>query len=98
MKYIHKYSVEGETFYRVTDKASKPSGPVMLRQDDWAGKALGRFDTVIDQLNNLKFNRKEEKKEEKEEKKGKKACISDVVLLKAQHLVNLIHQSSLIKE
>jgi hypothetical protein len=68
MKYIHKYVVDGNVFLLLSDKSTKPAGTFSLKQEDWKGRALGRFGTVVGQLNNLSWTKKDETPEEKEKK------------------------------
>jgi hypothetical protein len=77
---LHKYVVEGKKVFVISSESSKPSGMITLRQGDWKGKALGRFNTVIEQLGKLEFTKeeKEEPKEEKGKSKGRK-ILSEIV-------------------
>ena len=83
MKYLHKYIVDGTSIFILNNGASKPSGTLSVKQEDWRGRALGRFGTVVGQLENLKFSKKEEDVLEEpvqEEIPGKKkSCVSKVV-------------------
>jgi hypothetical protein len=82
MKYLHKYVVDGTPIFVLKDSASKPSGTYSMKQEDWRGRALGRFGTVVGQLENLKFSKKEEDVSEEpgqEEVVEKKSCVSKIV-------------------
>jgi hypothetical protein len=79
---LHKYVVDGKKVYVLSDKVSKPSGTLTLRQKDWEGRALGRFNTVVEQISNLKFTKEtpEEVPEAAPEKgKSRKASVSEVI-------------------
>lgn len=71
MAYLHKYIVDGKSIYIISDKATKPSGTLSLKQEDWRGRALGRFGTVVEQLKNLSWTKKEDADSEEAPQKGK---------------------------
>ena len=79
--FLHKYVVDGKTLYLMADKATKPSGTFSIKQEDWRGRALGRYNTVIQQMDNLTFTKKETEVAEPEEEKapGKKSSVSEVI-------------------
>ena len=82
MKYLHKYIVDGTQIFILNNSASKPSGTLSVKQEDWRGRALGRFGTVVGQLENLKFSKKEEElpvEEPGPKEIGKKSCVSKIV-------------------
>lgn len=87
MKYIHKYVADGKTLFLLTDSPTKASGTFSVKQEDWQGRALGRFSTVAGQLEKLSFTKEEKVVEEKEEtgkveekeKTPKKACVSNIL-------------------
>ena len=76
MSYLHKYDLEGKKIYVLSDAMSKPSGSITLRQKDWEGRALGRYNTVMSQLEKLKFTKEDKPEEEPEEMEAKKAAIA----------------------
>ncbi len=76
MKYLHKYVVGETPIFILTEKPTKPSGTFSIKQEDWRGRALGRFGSVVSQLENLSFTKKEkEQAEDTPETKAKKASI-----------------------
>jgi len=80
MKYLHKYIVDGTPIFVLNSSASKPSGTFSMKQEDWRGRALGRFGTVVGQLENLNFSKKEEAVPEEEKVESpKKSCVSKVI-------------------
>jgi len=74
MSYLHKYTVDGHKVFVMTENQSKPASTLSLRQKDWEGRALGRVNTVLSQINKLKFTQ-EEKPEEPKEVTEKRASI-----------------------
>lgn len=82
MKYLHKYVVDGKTLFLLSDGPTKASGTLSIKQENWQGRALGRYSTVVGQLENLNFTKEEKVKEEEKEKKApasKKACVSKIL-------------------
>jgi hypothetical protein len=77
MKYLHRYAVDNTPIFVLSNSPSKPAGTFSIKQEDWRGRALGRFGTVIGQLEGLKFSKKDSPVEEEEtpEIKAKKASI-----------------------
>jgi len=73
MSYIHKYDADGKTVYLISDKASKPSGTFSIKQEYWRGRAVGRYNTVLGQINNLNWTKKEIDEPEEDEKKKVRA-------------------------
>jgi hypothetical protein len=74
--YIHKYIVNGQSLYLVSEKASRPSKNVTLTGQDWKGYSSGSsVGNAISFLSDLSFN-KEEKKEPKEKTKK---VVSEVI-------------------
>jgi hypothetical protein len=71
MSYIHKYDADGKTVYLISDKASKPSGTFSIKQEYWRGRAVGRYNTVLGQINNLSWTKKETAEEEEPTEKEK---------------------------
>ena len=75
-KYLHKYLVNKVPVFILTSSQSKPAGTFSIKQEDWRGRALGRFGTVIGQLDNLAFSKKDiPEEEETVEAKARKASI-----------------------
>ena len=67
--YIHKYSIgDGDTLYRITGSAAKPSQNITITADEWKGYSSGSsVQNALKFLNSLKFT-----KEEREKKKDLK--------------------------
>lgn len=71
--YIHKYSIGGDTLFRVTKSAAKPSQNITLTADEWKGYSSGSsVQNALKFLNSLKFNKEEREKKKEELKKDQK--------------------------
>jgi len=87
MSFIHKYDADGKTLYLISDKASKPSGTFSVKQEYWRGRAVGRYNTVLGQINNLKWTKQEKEVEEPEEAAPKgKQSLSETIRLFASKM------------
>jgi len=77
--YVHKYSSDGDTFYRISKGSGKPAGPVTLSSSEWHGKVSehsGNVGRAISFLKDAAWSVKEVEEEKKEEK-GKKASMAE---------------------
>lgn len=87
--YIHKYTVNDQTIYLVSGKASKPSKNMTLTGQDWKGYSSGSaVGNAVSFLSDLKFS-KEEKPESKE--KEKKA-VSEIIRKFAKSLIGIMEE------
>jgi hypothetical protein len=75
---LHKYVADGKTFFLLSESPSKPAGTLSVKQEDWQGRALGRYNTVVKQLGSLTWTKKEEE-EPSDSEPSKKACLSQVL-------------------
>lgn len=87
--YVHKYTTDGDIFYRVSAKSAKPGRSVSLMVENWRGNATGSvIENALKILSEAKFTRetpekvpkepsKKEPEETEEKKKDKKASIFD---------------------
>jgi hypothetical protein len=59
MSFLHRYTVDGKNLYLVSDKVAKPSGTLTVKQEDWRGRATGKYNTVVSQLGALSWTKEE---------------------------------------
>jgi len=79
--YIHKYVVDSETIYRISQDSAKPAGSVVLNISDWVGKTPGTSKVHSGlQLIENSFEKPDESKDEKPKpKKKEKKAVSEFI-------------------
>ena len=80
-EYIHRYSVDGHTFYLLSGQA-RPGATVRINPKNWTGRVQAQA-SILNQLNGLDFKgedpkKEEEAKEEAKEQKNVKAFVADL--------------------
>lgn len=69
MKFVHKFDVDGQTFFTFSDKPSRPQGSARIQPRDWVGRTKGQEAASF--LRGLKFESKEEKGDSPRESSSK---------------------------
>jgi len=93
--YLHKYVVEGDTYYLVSDTSSKPAGSRTVRLEDWKGYATGtNVSNALKYISEATFSREEEAPVE-EEKKTEKSAFSDYYTKKIDEVKDRLREMKL---